>query len=399
MSRFLLICRRWAARAALGACAASVATVGLAAYWIQTSPIEFHQSALERLWITNGVQRWATLGRTLVSSATGGAKALWNWPASSLPNLDDPKEVAAWILSWAPSRAYVYTTEEFYYFTFPTEDGLYRGNLRLADLPRGYLSVSYFKHGTVGHPRTARISTSDGLEIEQLSDTEFVVGLEGASARFDFLGPRWQDGLPQVQGSMALGRIVDESGVVFILWFDKASELFFVALDRGWVCADSFVEPRNGFFLGERTGFLYLEDEVSDTWQLVGVDYDHIILNDYFDGPGDQVPIRADLFPGLVLAYPQVQLGEGIERNGVYLGRDNWMRIAVCPFGRYVTLAQCMDRVEARRLEQNLPGFITKEWWNSDRWRAGVLKKLAAQGTRYDMEAEAARLAWSIPSN
>ena len=85
----------------------------------------------------------------------------------------------------------------------------------------------------------------------------------------------------------------------------------------------------------------------------------------------------------LHVAYPNTFLNGGIDEFGVYQNDGPWMRIAVSPFQPYKDPQEYEKRMkQCSHYEKKTTYWtcLTKEWWNSRKWRQDVIKKARKQG-------------------
>ena len=348
-------------------------------------PIQFNQFLIERADATYGITGIASRWQRLRSAYSSGVKAIARGSDRSQPDLDDPDSVLAHVLSWAPPYSIVYPTEIFYYFGFrDAKDRWVWGNLRIAEAGSGRLGLSFFHPGSSSYTHKM-YDSADGVTISSIGDRDHVVKFRYSSVRFHV-----PDVVTVSPASLSLdtdekyvSRIVDECGVRFHLVFNCTTNSFYMLLDESDGIPDRLAHTESGLVLGSRTGFVYYDESASERRMLIGVHLPNIAENNYFDGPGDQVPYEVPLRDLLHLAYPHTMLGPGIDAHGVLQGTTEWQRIAITPFQRYQTLDEVNDRItEAERFE-NLSmqrTSMTKEWWNSPMWVAMKTYELRAEG-------------------
>ena len=89
-----------------------------------------------------------------------------------------------------------------------------------------------------------------------------------------------------------LGPVFDESAIRFFLIFNQRLKLFHYILDETIPVADQFVRARltSRIVIGKRTGFAYYQDYRLKRKILIGVFQGNARVNNYFDGPFDQLP-------------------------------------------------------------------------------------------------------------
>ena len=88
-----------------------------------------------------------------------------------------------------------------------------------------------------------------------------------------------------------LGPVFDESGVQFFLVFNKDLKIFHYILNETDGAADQIRQAAftDRIVLGRRTGFAFYRD-TRDRKLLIGVLAANVAVNNYYDGPFDQLP-------------------------------------------------------------------------------------------------------------
>lgn len=349
------------------------------------APVQFNQFLIEKADASYGVtpiaSRWARF-RSVYGS---GVNALLHLGERTAPDIDQPDEVLKFVLSWAPRDAIVYPTEIFYYFRFVDRQGReVWGNLRIAEVGEGRIGISYF------HPGSERFShmifdADDGLTVTPTGGRAYSVSFAGERVRFHIppVATTPPPSLALDADERYVGRVVDESGVRFHLVFSERTSSFYMLLDDSAGTPDRLERTDDGLMLGGRTGFAYYDEPGLDRRLLVGVRLNNIAENNYFDGPGDQVPFELTLRDLLHRAYPHTMLDPGIDEHGVLLGTSEWQRIAVTPFQRYRNLDEVHERIAEGLTHAEGPlrrTAMTKEWWNSPMWVAMKTYELRAEG-------------------
>ena len=379
----------------LAVLAALLAPCVLVAAHALCNPLRLHQFLLAQLGVRYGTLTAREAGATLLSACASGWNVLARRPSARVPAFGEDRAMFDFVFSWIPGRAVVHPTEGFYYWELPTEGRTLHGNLRVADLRRGRISMAYFETSE-GPSRHVRLTTDDGLGVERVSDSAYDVTWAGRTVRFVLptLGlqpPRTLRMLPEEE---FMGQIHDESGIRFFLIFNRATASFYDVLNEEQGVNDELVALDERLLLGARTGFVYFDDREYDRRLLVGVDLARVAANDYLDGPGDQVPYQIDMREELHLAYPNTLLGGGVDPHGVYVAKEPWTRVAVSPFHRYARLAEVLERNAACSLDQERSALwteLTKEWWNTPIYRAWVLRRLAQEAEGHLTAADVSR--------
>lgn len=343
-------------------------------------PIDFNQFYLQRLQIAHFAADGETIWDTLVSMHSSGINVLAGGSQHPKPDFFDGTAVFGYVFSWVPPYAIVYPTEGFYYFATTLNETDVWGNIRIADLDKGQLTVAYF---TITDEQTQLldINADHGLRTEKISDYAYRVTYKDKTVYFkiprtDFTPPK---STRLLSSEEFVGQVHDESGTRLFLLYNHDTNAFYYVLNRETGIVDNLFEYRENLFIGKNTGFVYLRDD--DRYLLVGVNLANIIANNYFDGPGDQVPFRANLREKLYETYPNTRTG--IDEHGVYLNTSQWTRIAISPYIRYSSLAELSERLtQCEPQQENKSNWwtcLTKEWWNTEEWRAEIMQNVADQ--------------------
>jgi hypothetical protein len=276
----------------------------------------------------------------------------------------DPKAVFAYVLAQLPPRVKVYPTENYYYFSFVHDGVSYAGNIRLdaRDRDRGKLHFAYFRE------RTSWLSTSpvtqldldaaDGVTVEKVEPLVYRVTSGAKSVVFalnDLSGVRPP---PEalLAGERYLGPVFDESGLRFFIVFNPRAKAFHYVLDEAPPLGDRLAQigPSDRISVGMRSGFAFYEDRRTARKILIGVYAENVALNNYYDGPFDQLPdnfIDGNSLRDAILAVAPRLAGK-IGRLGHY--RDRNGRYVIAPYIAYRSIADlgpvadCAARHEPR---------------------------------------------------
>jgi hypothetical protein len=355
-------------------------TVTTLPLWI--SPIRFQQFDLLAVDTLSG--------NLTFSEARSAVRALPRWALDMLlhssryplqPTGRTTEELFQFVFSWLPSYCVVHPTEGFYYYRATLPDGELWGNIRVADAQFGELTFAAFRPG-LKSADSMKLGKEQGVEV-RLDAGEVAVEYRGKSVRFKLpqtlLGGGYESVL--LPNERAIAPVFDESGTHFILVFNDETDHFYYLLDPRFRAIESYSQVGNSIVVGSRSGFALYQGANKRTL-LVGVGSDHISENDFFDGPGDQVPYSLDFAELLYRAYPHVMLGNGIDATGVFLGTTIWKRVAVAPYLRYKSIDEVRQRVQAcDHLSDKLRSSeLTRELWNNEAWQELTNQRLAAQG-------------------
>jgi len=260
--------------------------------------------------------------------------------------ISDPLSVLAFVLESLPDRVKVYPTENYYYFRFTHNGTPYAGSIRLppGERDEGKIEFGYYKDLTEWSDAIAGdvhliAGPAQGLEMERLD--RFVYRLTYRNKSVVFMLNDLSDVHPPAAALGAdekfLGPIFDESGVRFFLLFNTKLKLFHYVLDETARLADelSATAGADRILVGRRTGFAFYWDHLADRKILVGVYEGNSRINNYFDGPFDQLPenfIQGDeLRDAIVASDPSVK-GQ-LDRLGNYLHEEG--RFLIHPYMLY----------------------------------------------------------------
>lgn len=355
------------------------------------NPVQFNQFLLQKLEFRYGAMSASTFFDLIRSTYASGINVVSGRAITDQPKLDDELGIFSYVFSWVPPYAIVYPTEGFYYFSTKIGDQFVAGNIRIADLDKGLVSLAYFPvtaEATMSEPTYSReITEADGLGISQQSDYAYDVTWQGKTVHFKLPStaikpPRDLTLLPEEE---FLGQIHDESGIKLFFLYNNATKAFYEVLNEEDGVTDNFDPFADHFLLGKRTGFVFYNDEEAERKILVAVNGINASANNFLDGPGDQVPFRLDFKDKLNAVYPNTYLWGGIDEHGVYPNREEWIRIAVAPFEITENPTSVVSRLDTCTDKQNQGVFytcLTKEWWNTPEWRQSVFDKLRDEDSK-----------------
>ena len=212
----------------------------------------------------------------------------------------DLKAMLALVLGSLPDSVKVYPTENYYYFYFYHNSTRYAGNIRLdaSDRDDGKLHFAYYEdlaeYKEQSPVQYQRLDKADGVTVEKVERLVYRVtygeksvvfrlnDLSGVKPPANIMGP----------DEKYIGPVFDESAIRFFLIFNKRLKLFHYLLDETIPVADRFNRARqtSRILIGKRTGFAFYQDYRLNRKILIGVFEGNARVNNYFDGPFDQLP-------------------------------------------------------------------------------------------------------------
>jgi hypothetical protein len=260
--------------------------------------------------------------------------------------VDNLMSVFAFVLGKLPDRVKVYPTENYYYFTFFHGHIRYAGNFRLdvTNRDEGKIHFAYFEDLQEWVPYEDAITheildATKGVSVEKLAPLVYRVSHGGKSVVFELNDLSNVKPPPGAFGpdEVYLGPIFDESAMRFFLVFNRKLKLFHYVLDETVEVADQFITARetDRILIGKRTGFAYYRDHRLNRRILIGVHGANSRVNNYFDGPFDQLPdnfIEGEALRAAILAVDPKLAGR-IDRYGIFDGGGS--RYMIGPYRSY----------------------------------------------------------------
>ena len=269
----------------------------------------------------------------------------------------DIDAVLTTVLDNIPDNIIVYPTEGYYYFWFHHQGNLIRGNLRFSHrlVDKGQVSFAYYydselRDGEDFKTYHKMYSSADGLILMPLGARQYQMSFQGSNKMVTLNVPA-SDYKP-VAGEAFLGNMQDESGVIYALVFNHQLRQFYYLLDET-KSYERYYDLSPHISVGTRTGFVYFQDNTRSQSRkiLVGIASRNSALNNFYDGPFDQLPdhnLVNTLFKDYVsLVYPSLE-GK-IDSHGHFLDKDN-SRVVINNYVYYKDvrdfkyLEQCYER-------------------------------------------------------
>jgi hypothetical protein len=232
----------------------------------------------------------------------------------------------------------VYPTENYYYFSFYHNATRYAGNFRLdaSDRDEGKLHFAYYEDLAEWKEQSPvqyrKLDKSDGVTVEKIERLVYRVSYGEKSVVFRLNDLTGVKPPPAIMGpdEKYIGPIFDESAIRFFLIFNKKLKLFHYVLDETISVADQFLRAQqtSRIVIGKRTGFAFYQDYRLKRKILIGVFEGNARVNNYFDGPFDQLPDNfvegEDLREAILAVEPSLtgkidRVGSAPDGSGRYL--------------------------------------------------------------------------------
>lgn len=270
-------------------------------------------------------------------------------------DLSKPKLVFQHILNSLPEKVKVYPTEGYYYFYFYQDGVKYAGNIRLdvEERANGNLLFNYFKATNDWSYDEAnsfrKFGKKDGIIIKETGRLTYDVTSGNRTVTFiinDLANVKPPSGMLKADEKY-LGPVFDESGIRFFLVFNKNIKGFHYILDETDGVADELMSNKalKNIVIGRRTGFAFYNNAELKRKVLIGVHDRNSAVNNYFDGPFDQLPdsfLNGDDLKNAILEVAPGLKGK-IDRYGNFDGDEQ--RYLISPY-TYYSAAEDLKFVE-----------------------------------------------------
>ena len=219
--------------------------------------------------------------------------------ATKLP-LTDPVAMFAYVLGALPERVKVYPTENYYYFRFTHNKVPYAGNIRLDAMDRDLGKVHFAFYEDLAEWKDESAVThivldmTHGVAVEKLDRLLYRISYRDKTVVFALND---LSGVVPPAGTVGpderyVGPIFDDSAIRFFLIYNSKLKIFHYILDETIEVADQFspAMATDRILIGKRTGFAFYRDHKLDRKILIGVFEGNARVNNYLDGPFDQLP-------------------------------------------------------------------------------------------------------------
>lgn len=277
-------------------------------------------------------------------------------------DLNDADAVFWQVFSSLPGEVTVYPSENYYYFILYVDRRQIWGNLRLPAGRReqGVLVFAYFEYKESPYVTEPRVENSkefdvaSGLTIKELDRFTFLVRYRGKEVTFH-LHQLSQD-QPRLfqlgEDELSLMRTFDESGYQFFLLFNLRGNYFTWVLNEEELLPDALVPLEPDLLVGKRSGFAFWIDPAhSDRKALLGVRGANATINNYYDGPFDQLADnyvdQTNVSEYMMRASPGLR--GRLSKYGYFLGGEPNSRLAITPYYVYFTVEALKAFVETVR--------------------------------------------------
>lgn len=205
-------------------------------------------------------------------------------------NLDSAAEVFDYIWQKLSPEIMVYPSEGYYYFSFPYQDQIIKGNLSFFWSHRHLKQINFY-YEAFGNEKVSGhliIDAKDGLIVEENSFTKLTLSWKAKKVVFNFFIPQQLTEPNFFRDWEYQGTALDESGIQFHLMYDKESTYPFWVLDLRQTPSANLVYLSDEIYIHPRSEFLFLKKH--NEYVFIGVKKYNIESNNWYDGPSDQMP-------------------------------------------------------------------------------------------------------------
>lgn len=326
--------------------------------------------------VVSGVQAQEKAARASLPKLQTNQAYVENVLRDDVLAIDDVKAVFAHTFAQLPDRVRVYPTENYFYFSFYHGGVRYAGNFRLdtADRDQGIVYFAYFEAFTGWRrdeiDKFKSFAAEDGVKVEKVENLTYRITVNNKSVMFEL------NDLSHVKppenslhsDEVFIGPVFDESGIQFFLIYNPRLKLFHYILNEIAPVPDQNYTSKisKSIIVGRRTGFVYYRDKYLPRKILIGVYKPNADVNNYLDGPFDQLPdnfIQGDQLKKAILEISPDLAGK-IDRYGIMPGGDDRFLIAPYLYYTYIEnleiFEECASNPATTRLDY-YDCFVTVE--------------------------------------
>lgn len=284
-------------------------------------------------------------------------------PAGQLPNLftnqnyieltktNQPIDINSvnsifdFVFAQLPNEVTVYPTENYYYYSFYHKGVELSGNIHLDALDRDKGIVHFACFSTFNRWNDEIINLykkfekSDGVVLKRIAPLNYSLTYRNKTVIFKLND--LSRVLPPVskirEDEEYIGPVFDESGIqLYLVYNHKIKKFHYILNDDGTV-PETFTPSKTNkdIIIGTRTGFSFYKDSHKKRFILVGVYSGNSMVNNYYDGPFDQLPdnfIKGDTLRNAFIDQ-NPELKSKIDRFG---NTDNGRsRVLITPYMHY----------------------------------------------------------------
>lgn len=288
-------------------------------------------------------------------------------------DLSDAGKVFEYVFFNLASEVTVYPTENYYYFQFPANGKIIKGNIGFfastidkEEVNFAFEEVPNFNVSSNPVEGHATLSRKDGVEIRKIAPFRYEVRFRNRSVIFNFnqIEQKMPLSIRLAGDEVFVGQSFDESGLRFLLVFNKTFEHLYWLLNDSERLPESFNDLGKNLLIGKRTAFAFYNDAANNRRILIGVSKAEVEKNSWYDGPFDQLPDNY-VSSGEIELKKYIEAGYKtspgtIDKYGNYLAAPD-MRVAIFPYRDYGTTQELQNMLaEAEKSAKNRSSFYCK---------------------------------------
>jgi hypothetical protein len=215
-------------------------------------------------------------------------------------NIQSVEDVFQFVFNKLPDEVLVHPTENYYYYSFYHNGTELSGNIRLDALDRdkGIVHFAYFSTFNRWNDELVNqykeLNAGDGVEVQKLAPLKYKVTYGKKSVIFKLNDLSQATPAPNKirSNEQFIGPVYDESGIQFYLVYNPKIKRFHYVLNDSEGVPETFSTSKisDDILIGARTGFSFFRDSKQNRLILIGVYAGNSMVNNYFDGPFDQLP-------------------------------------------------------------------------------------------------------------
>jgi len=289
-------------------------------------------------------------------------------------DLKDSLAVFRYVFNNLNEEVTVYPSENYYYFRFTYAGKSIWGTLVLSaeDRDQGILGFGYIEKqdrytgqsfDAIGGSKD--FNKEDGVVVSKINPFRYSVSFEGKTVLFSLKSLSLEGPSKAIlrDDEVNVGPNFDESGIQFYLIFDSAEQNLFWILNEDVFVPESFIKVTDYLVVGLRTGFAFYLDTLNQRKILVGIDGYNAMLNNWFDGPFDQLPDNY-VYTGQLETRKYIAAAYSmdtglIDKYGNYTYEEG-VRVAVAPYYAYYSLDDLVSLIEdCKSQSDSEAGFLS----------------------------------------
>jgi hypothetical protein len=260
-------------------------------------------------------------------------------------DINSVNSIFDFVFAQLPEEVTVYPTENYYYYSFYHKGIEFSGNIRLDALDRDKGIVHFACFSTfnrwndeiINHYK--KFEKSDGVVLKQIAPLKYALSYRTKTVTFKLND--LSRVIPPVskirKDEQFIGPVFDESGIQLYLVYNQKIKKFHYILNEQGTIPETFTPSKinKDIIIGTRTGFSFYRDSHKKRYLLIGVYSGNSMVNNYYDGPFDQLPdnfIKEDALKNAFISQSP-ELNGKIDRYG---NTDNGTsRVLITPYIHY----------------------------------------------------------------